>query len=157
MQGLKGSIIIARNSLILVIIISFLAILINFVHPHRIPFVAERPYEIYVPCPDTTGSIKELDKNEFISLSKDSVIIDARSREEYEKWHFEDAINIEYDYLSPICPLKIKEVISMKRKYVIVYGDGEEPDSGKELAKEIATKGLKNVHYLKGGIKELEK
>jgi rhodanese-related sulfurtransferase len=152
MQRLKE---IIRNSIIIVLVVSLLAIIINFIHPHRIPFIAEKQYEIYVPCPDTKGEIKEISVDEFLRMAIESIIVDARSRSDFEKWHFKDAINIEYDFLAPVCPLKIKEIINKKRKFVIVYGDGDEPDSGKELAKELATKGIKNVFFLKGGVKEL--
>ncbi len=155
MQGLSDLFRIIRNSVIITIVVSVLAIIINFIHPNRIPLVAKQPYEIYVPCPDTTGEVKEIDTKEFFSLSGESAVIDARIREEFEKWHFGGAVNIPYDFLAPVCPLKIKEIIAMKKKYVIVYGDGEEPDSGKELAKEIAGKGVRNVYYLRGGIKNL--
>jgi len=156
-QGLSYYIRILRNSFIIFCIISIVAIFTNFIHPHRIPFIAEKPYEIFVPCPDSTGEIKEIGYDDFMRLIKESIIIDARGKEEYEHWHFNGAINIEYDYLSPVCPMKIKEIISMRRKLVLIYGDGEEPDSGKELAKELATRGIKNVYFLKNGVKELKR
>ena len=38
---------------------------------------------------------------------------------------------------------------------MVVYGDGLEPDSGEELAKEIAGKGIRNVSFVQGGVKAL--
>lgn len=157
MQGLSDLTRIIRNSAIIIIIVSVLAIIINFIHPNRIPLVAKQPYEIYVPCPDTIGEAKEIDTKEFFSLSGESAVIDARPREEFEKWHFSGAVNIPYDFLAPVCPLKIKEIVALKKRYVIVYGDGDEPDSGRELAKELSGKGIKNVYYLKGGVKNLKR
>ncbi len=136
--------------------ISLVAIIINFFHPHRLPLFANKPFEIYVPCPDTTGEVKEISYEDFQEIKESAIIIDARDREEFEKWHLDQAENIEYDYLNPVCPLKIKEILSKKKLNVVVYGDGEEPDSGKELAKELASKGIKNVFYIKGGIKSLK-
>ncbi|MGC9042974.1 MAG: rhodanese-like domain-containing protein [Myxococcota bacterium] len=157
MQGLKGFIRLVRNSIIIALIVTISSVIINFIHPHRIPFFATRHYEIYVPCPDTKGEIKEITVDEFLKMESESIIVDARSRADYEKWHFKDAINIEYDFLTPVCPIKIKEIINQKRRYVLVYGDGGEPDSGKELAKELATNGINNVFFLKGGVKELNR
>jgi hypothetical protein len=39
---------------------------------------------------------------------------------------------------------------------VVVVGDGEDPDSGRELARELAGKGLKNMAYVTGGAPALK-
>ncbi|MCX7958740.1 MAG: rhodanese-like domain-containing protein [Deltaproteobacteria bacterium] len=157
MQGLRQFLKTLKNSAIITVAVSVIALIINIFHPHRIPLFASKPYEIYVPCPEKSGTISEITVEELPSILNKSVIIDARSREEFEKWHFAGAINIEYDYLTPICPKKIKWIISQKKQYVIVYGDGEEPDSGRELAKEISGNGVKNVFYIQNGIKGLKR
>ena len=43
----------------------------------------------------------------------------------------------------------------MARK-VIVYGDGDDPDSGRQLADAISGKGVKNVFHVRGGADALK-
>lgn len=158
MQGLNQPFLrYIRNAIIISVVVSCLAVIVNFIHPNRIPLISEKPYETLVPCPDSTGHIEEVSYSEIKGRLNEALVIDARAAEDFDKWHIDGSINIPYDYLSPVCPLKIKEIIKSKKKYVVVYGDGEEPDSGRELAKELATRGVKNVHYIRGGIKEIER
>jgi hypothetical protein len=39
----------------------------------------------------------------------------------------------------------------------VVFGDGGNPDSGEQLAREIAGKGIRNVRFVEGGAPLLEK
>ncbi len=34
---------------------------------------------------------------------------------------------------------------------MVVYGDGGDPDSGEQLARELAGKGIRNVGFVRGG------
>ncbi|MFH1437767.1 MAG: hypothetical protein ABIJ56_18815, partial [Pseudomonadota bacterium] len=45
----------------------------------------------------------------------------------------------------------LKEIASSGASMVVVYGDGDDPDSGKELGRELAGQGIRNVHYVEGG------
>ena len=42
-------------------------------------------------------------------------------------------------------------LVRTRARKVVVYGDGENPDSGQQLANVISGKGVKNVFYVKGG------
>jgi hypothetical protein len=39
---------------------------------------------------------------------------------------------------------------------VVVFGDGKDPDSGEQLARELAGRGIRNVRFVQGGAPALE-
>lgn len=126
----------------------------NLFHPNKIPFIAEAEYETMVPCPVPGGDVNEMDiKN--MSNQHNFFVVDARSEQEYEQWHYPDAILMTYDYLDPIPQQKMNALTAAIAKAratkVVVYGDGDVPDSGNLLGKDISGNGIKNVHFIKGG------
>ncbi len=68
-------------------------------------------------------------------------------------------MNVPYDYLDPTPDETINEmarrIASSGARRVVVIGDGQKPDSGKWLGKEISGKGIKNVFFVEGGAKAL--
>ena len=92
-------------------------------------------------------------------LADDSFVVDARSKQEFDAWHVRRAINISYDYLDPTPKETLKglaETIARSRaKRVVVYGDGDTPDTGEQLAKEVSGHGIKHVFFVEGGAPEL--
>ncbi|MFH1131634.1 MAG: hypothetical protein V1754_09875, partial [Pseudomonadota bacterium] len=63
--------------------------------------------------------------------------------------------NITFDYLDPI-PKEVlqdlaRRIASSKAQRVVVYGDGQNPDSGEQLGKELSIHGIKNIFFIKGG------
>ena len=64
-------------------------------------------------------------------------------------------MNVPFDYLDPtpkdvLKNLARKIAVSGARR-VIVYGDGDIPDTGEQLGREIAGYGIRNVFFLRGG------
>jgi hypothetical protein len=88
-------------------------------------------------------------------LDDGSVVIDARAKEEYEKWHVPKAMNVVQDWLEPLSDEDVmrvaKTVASSGAQRVVVYGDGDEPDSGMDLAKLLNVAGIKHVFFVTGG------
>jgi predicted sulfurtransferase len=92
-------------------------------------------------------------------LAEDTFVIDARSKEEFEAWRLRRAIHISYDYLDPT-PKEVLEdlaetIARSRARRVVVYGDGDTPDTGEQLAKEVSGHGIKHVFFVKGGAPEL--
>ena len=144
--------VVLRDGAIIVVFSSAVALLVNAVRPDGIAVIEKNEYDIFVPCPEPVGEVEMMSPVDFLGLKEKKVlIIDARDEEEYDLWHYPEAINVAFDYLEPVCRLNLKEIASSGARMVIVYGDGDDPDSGKELGRELSGHGIKNVHYVEGG------
>ena len=73
------------------------------------------------------------------------------------RWHPTGAIAVPFDYLEPTSPEQVRRIASSGAGRVVVFGDGNNPDSGEQLAREIAGKGIRNVRFVEGGAPLLEK
>jgi rhodanese-related sulfurtransferase len=84
-----------------------------------------------------------------------SLVLDVRSAEEYAVWHIPSAKNQPFDWLGPPVGSEVsalaKQVAASRAQRVIVYGDGDDPDSGKEWAKLLSGARIKSVYYVEGG------
>ncbi len=149
------------DSLAITLVFSILGLAVNaWVHPHPLKFIADEPYQTMVPCPVPGGNTTPIDPGDARLFSPDSFIIDARDNGDFAKWHFTKAMNVPFDYLDPT-PDKVLEKVAEKAaasgaKRVVVYGDGDDPDTGEQLAKEISGRGIKNVFFVKGGAPSIE-
>ena len=79
------------------------------------------------------------------------LVIDARSPAEFRAWHLPGARSVPFDYLEPIGDGALRDVASSGAPLVAVYGDGADPDSGRELAKELSARGVRAVFHVQGG------
>jgi hypothetical protein len=140
--------------------ISFVAgLLVNLARPDAIAFIADRPYELFVPCPEPGGEATPMAADAPALLADDTFVVDARSKQEFDAWRLPQAINISYDYLDPTPKRTLEElaetIARSRARRVVVYGDGETPDTGEQLAKEISGHGIKHVFFVEGGAPEL--
>ncbi|MBI5542587.1 MAG: rhodanese-like domain-containing protein, partial [Deltaproteobacteria bacterium] len=108
-------------------------------------------YAIHVPCPELSGHAEPLAATDPGLGEEGALVLDARSAAEFAAWHLPRARSLPYDYLEPVAPRELGAVVSSGASRVVVYGDGADPDSGQELAKEIAARGVRNVFYVEGG------
>ncbi|MFC1611239.1 rhodanese-like domain-containing protein [Myxococcota bacterium] len=150
-----------RDAIVITVATSVAALLINLVHPNAIPYLAEEAYDTLVPCPVSGGPVTKLTPHQVVAASEtDTFFVDARSAEAFERFHHKEAVNVTYDYLDPTPPETLeclaRNIAASGAKRVVVYGDGEEPDTGEQLGKEISGFGIKNVCYLVGGAPALE-
>lgn len=144
--------IVIRDGVIISAVCAAAAISVNAVRPNGIPIIENKEYEIFIPCPEPIGKVEKISPVDFPDLEEEKVfIIDARDGEEYGTWHYPEAVNVPFDYLMPVCSVNLKEIASSGARMVIVYGDGADPDSGKELGRELSGSGIKNVYYVEGG------
>jgi rhodanese-related sulfurtransferase len=138
-----------RDSAIVVVVAAAVALSVNQVRSARLPLVAREPYNVLVPCPDTVGSAAPLAPT-VLALRGD-LVIDARVPADYAAWHVPGARSIPFDYLEPTAPAQVQAVARSGARRVVVYGDGQTPDSGQELARELAGRGLRSVFFVQGG------
>ncbi len=127
----------------------------NTISPNHIPLVARQAYETLVPCPEPGGEVAAFAVSDPLLVAPDTFLIDARAPEQAAEWRFLQARNVPYDYLDPTPDEVLRELaraIATSRAHrVLVYGDGDDPDSGEQLAREIAGHGIKAVGFITGG------
>ena len=129
----------------------------NAVQPQGIPLVARQPYSTVVPCPVGSGEVAEVAPEAVTWGGGPDLVIDARSREEAAAWSAPGAVLVPYDFLTPVDPAVVADLLSRSARRVVVYGDGALPDTGHELAAELAGAGLRNVHWVPGGAPAVRK
>ena len=149
-----------RESLIVVLIPAAVGLPVNaFLNPNGIPIIAEQAYEVLVPCPEPGGRVSPVSADESLTNRERVFWMDARSSEEFRQWHHPQAENVTYDYLDPTPDTVIEElargIARSKAQRVFVYGDGDDPDTGEQLAREISGKGIRNVFFIEGGARTL--
>ncbi len=111
------------------------------------------PCTVVAPCPEQAAKVEAIAPDD--SRIESALFIDARPSEAFESWHPTGATNVVYDILDPPPADTIEELAAKGAPLVVVYGDGEEPDSGEELARDLASQGVENVYFIEGGAKTL--
>ncbi|MBO5753388.1 MAG: rhodanese-like domain-containing protein [Proteobacteria bacterium] len=153
---------ILKEAVMICAIMAVAGIVINAVRPDGLPFVADKPYEIFVPCPETLGAVEMMPVHDARLKDDKTYIIDARTQDAFDAWHYDGAICVTYDYLDPISPEELKN-ISMNiansgSARLVVYGDGDgrEGTTGYELGRELAGNGIQHVFIVEGGAEALK-
>jgi hypothetical protein len=123
----------------------------NAVRPGGIPFVAKEAYELFVPCPEPLGEVEALDPADGRLRDPRTLRVDARGGDEFARWHLDGAWNVPFDYLEGVPEATVRRIAASGAAGVVVYGDGHDPDSGRELARELAGRGVRNVGFVRGG------
>lgn len=147
MKPVRGIIL---RSLALAVFAGSVGFVFNLARPQGLALVAEQPYEIYVPCPITTKEAAPAGLDELCQDLSCLLVVDARPGDEYEKAHIPGAVSIPYDPLRQLDEKTLSELRQAKALGILVYGDLG-IDSGKLLADELASAGLRGVRYLQGG------
>jgi rhodanese-related sulfurtransferase len=146
-----------RDAFLVFIIATILAVVINTFRENGIPLVAKEEFEILVPCPAPIGEATAINEDDLLIRDPTSLLIDARSREEFDEWHLPQALNQPFDWLAEQDEVdrqaaKVAKNIARSRKqHVVVYGDGGNPDSGEHWAALLSESGIKNVVFISGG------
>jgi hypothetical protein len=134
---------------------ALLALTVNAVRPSSFPLVARVQYETLVPCPEPGGPVLAMDPADPALASAGSFLVDARSTREYGAGHLRNAVNVPFDWLEPLSEERLLElaraIAASRAMRVVVYGDGGRPDSGEYLGREISGRGIKYVHFVRGG------
>jgi len=143
-----------RNAILIALAASLIGAIFNALRPSGLDWVAGSDYQILVPCPEPMGDAAPLPLAEAKDAKAPDALIDARDPEAYSKGHLSGAQNIPYDFLSPVSRQDVERLVAARFRRVIVYGSGDEPDTGKLLAGELAAAGIKNVFFIEGGMQE---
>jgi rhodanese-related sulfurtransferase len=130
---------------------ALLGLAFNAARPHGLPLIARQAYAILVPCPEVGGEATALAPADPRLTQPGTLVLDARSPAAFAAWHLPQAKSLPYDYLASVAQKQIQAILDSSPTLVAAYGDGEDPDSGRELAKEIGSKGIRNVFYVEGG------
>lgn len=146
-----------RDAFIIFIMATALALVSNVFREDGIPLVAKEEYTILVPCPESMGEAIAINADDPLVKDPAALLIDVRSRKEFEEWHLSQAINQPYDWLAEQDEVDreaaeiAKNIARSGKHHVIVYGDGGNPDSGKYWAASLSGSGIKNVVFISGG------
>lgn len=151
LSGTQGIMVAIRDAVVVVVASAILALGTNAVRADGIPLVAREPYRIFVPCPEPSGEIFEIEPGHVRWGEGRELVIDARSASEFADWHAEGARHVQFDFLDPVSDEVIEELVDTRSQRVVIYGDGQTPDTGAELARELSGRGMRNVHYVPGG------
>ena len=149
---MKAALIIIRDAAIATVVFGLIGVGANALRTDGIPLVAEDEYDIYVPCPEPLGEAFPIEPDDERVTDERTLLIDGRTKDEYDEWHMDSAVHVEFDYLTPIPDEQIRELLRTKAGMVVVYGDGDPKwDSGYETGRELSGRGMNNVHYVVGG------
>jgi hypothetical protein len=121
-------------------------------------WVADKEYDILVPCPEPLEEIGATAPADAVRAATQAgtLFVDAREEEVFDVWHPDGAMNVAFDYLAPTPQCLIRQIIRGGARRVLVYGDGDSPDSGHELGRELAANGIRNITYVEGGAATLQ-
>jgi rhodanese-related sulfurtransferase len=102
--------------------------------------ISIRGYEIQGQSkPSQTTSVQSLNQEVQTLLSKNAIVIDVRTKEEFQMAHYKDALNIPYDEIEK----HVKKLEAYKDKPIILYCRSGRRAS---IAKQTLEKyGFKNV------------
>jgi hypothetical protein len=125
------------------------ALLVNGLRADGIPLVRTEPFELYVPCPEIQGDAEALAPGD--PRLGGALVLDARSAARHREWSWPGALHVPFDWLEPTAPATLASIAGSGASRVVVYGDGGDPDTGEQLARELAGKGIRNVFYIQGG------
>ena len=151
-----------RDTGYLVVVTVLLAFSSNAIRSDRLPVIADKEFDILVPCAEPLGSTVALSTADPRILDPRTLIIDARSIEEYRDWHLKGAKNVPFDWIAEQDEVTkqaqavARDVARTGRRAVVVYGDGADPDSGQQWAALLNTAGIRNVYYVAGGSRALQ-
>jgi hypothetical protein len=147
----------ARDAAITLLVSAAVGVVVNLVRPHGIPFVQQSQYQILVPCPEGSGEAPAIAAGDPALAEARTLLVDARPAAEHARGLVPGAINLPFDYLAPAPPAEVRRIVSSGAVRVVVFGDGGDPDSGEQLARELAGAGIRNVSFVAGGAPALAK
>ncbi len=154
--GFKATLSVFRDAVIVTALSAVLALAVNAARPNGLPLVAKKDYQILVPCPETGADVESVAANDPRLKDGQSLFVDARASSISKEWSLEGAVSMPYDYLEPTPPESLSSLLRMRAKAIFVFGDGDDPDSGEQLARELAGKGVRNVFFIRGGAPALK-
>jgi hypothetical protein len=155
--GLAAARVVIRDTLVAILACAAVGAAFNLLRPHGIPFVQKTDYQILVPCPEGSGDAPAVAAEEPSIWAPRMLLVDARSADEHRRWHPEGALHLAFDYLAAAPKADVRRIAASGAARVVVFGDGGDPDTGEQLARELAGAGIRNVVFVAGGAQALRK
>ncbi|MBN2575480.1 MAG: rhodanese-like domain-containing protein [Deltaproteobacteria bacterium] len=146
---------VARDALLVLLGSAVVGSAVNALRPSGIPFVQKTEYQILVPCPEGSGEAPGMAPNDPSLWEPRTLLVDARPASEHQRWHPQGARHLPFDYLEPAPKAEVERIASSGAARVVVFGDGGNPDTGEQLARELAGAGIRNVFFVQGGAEPL--
>jgi hypothetical protein len=140
-----------RDAAITLIVSAAIGLVVNLVRPHGLPLVQKSQYQILVPCPEGSSDAPAIAGDDPAILEDRTLLVDARPAADHARGHVPGAVNLPFDYLAPAAPAEVRRIASSGAARVVIFGDGGDPDSGEQLARELAGAGIRNVFFVTGG------
>lgn len=140
-----------RDAAVALAVLSATGVAVNAARPDGIPLVAARAYDVLVPCPEPLGEVEALAPSDPRLRTGRTLVLDAREGAAHAARHLDGAWSVPFDYLDRVPDETVRRVAASGATLVAVYGDGDDPDSGRELARELSGRGVRNVGYVAGG------
>jgi rhodanese-related sulfurtransferase len=140
---------IISRAMVVVAFSAGIAFCVNAARENRLPIVMPFPPEYKCPSGlDAVRPVAAVNALETFGHS-DTVFVDARNEEEFERGHIEGSINIPYLFMDPTS----NEVLRPLRPYkmIIIYCNSRDAQLSRLMSAELAQGGLKGVTYLEGG------
>ncbi len=122
---------IISDAVLVALVVGGIALLVNAIRADGIPLIADKEYQILVPCPEPLGEVEALAYDAPLITDPGSLLVDARDPKEYAEWHLADAINVPFDYLEPVSKDRVVELIRSNARRIVVYGEGDDPYTGR--------------------------
>lgn len=148
--------VVVRDAVVISAVSAVVGISVNGVRADGIALISFEPPDIFVPCPEPSGEAPPLSPQELLQSDPGILVIDARSRQDHDRWHVPGSLHIAFDFLDGVSTEDVRRVARSGASRVVVYGDGADPDSGRELARALAGKGIRNVFFITGGAPALK-
>jgi rhodanese-related sulfurtransferase len=142
----------ARRVVLLLGIPCLLAVTVNLLRSHPLPWVANRPYEILHDCPEAARTAGVISPAEALQKPGRILFVDSRSRVEFLRDHAEGALSVPYDPLLPPREQDLQAIRARRARWILVYGSGE---TAQLAADELATAHLTGVLRVEGGLAAL--
>ena len=151
-----------RDAAVTVLIAATLGVSANALRRNqKLQWVQDKPYDVLVPCSEPVGQAQSTRPDNPINLDRSSLLVDARAASDFALWHAPHAISAPFDWLGPPVHEEVMRMTQMvarsNAKRVVVYGDGDDPDSGREWARLLSGGGIRNVFFIEGGAPALRR
>jgi rhodanese-related sulfurtransferase len=139
-----------RKALWLILAAVILAVVVNLVHPKRIPWIGDWANRIEAQA--VTEKVALVQLSDMLKYLRDDsrMFVDARLSEEYAKAHFPGAVSLPFQTLETQSAIVTQVLTSDKPP--VVYCTGPECDDSLLLALELRKLGREDVAVFVGGM-----
>jgi hydroxyacylglutathione hydrolase len=136
-------------ALILLLISSGMALLVNHYRSNGIELFRRAPFDLYTDCPEVMGDLPSITMDKLPVGDKKVVYMDSRSAKDFVKGHIPNAL------FMPMYPIDIPDLSALKTMvkgtWIVVYGS-KEFQSDERLVTAMMNQQIRGVYILKGGL-----